>query len=106
MIKDKLQGFDFDEDGLAFALAALGEPGGEAFRKMLGSEAVACFDAAIGDGEGVVEISRVCEIAHTELIEPIERAGLSFASDADINGELLGVHASILASGRYKEAMK
>jgi len=93
-----LEGFDFDENRLAFAFAALGEPGGEALGEALGSEAVAGFDAAVGDGERVVEVCGVGEIAHTELVEPIERARLFLAMDDDIDGELLRVHAPILAS--------
>ena len=43
-----LQNLDFDLDGLAFAFAALGEPGGEAFGETLGSQAEAGFQAAVG----------------------------------------------------------
>jgi hypothetical protein len=93
----RLEGFDFDEHGLAFAFAALGEPSGEAFGETFGSEAIASFDAAVGDGERVVEIGGVGEIAHAELVEPIERAGVFLAEDDDVDGELLRVHASILA---------
>jgi len=85
---------------MTFAFAALGEPGGEAFGEAFGGEAIAGFDAAIGDGERVVEIGGVGEIAHTELIEPIERTGLFLAKDDDVNRELLRVHASILAGKR------
>jgi hypothetical protein len=88
---------NFDGDGLAFAFAALGEPGGEAFGEAFGCEAEAGFDAAIGDGERVVEVGGVGEIAHAELVEPIKRAGLFFAVDKNVDGELLSVHASILA---------
>src|SRR5579859_1734486 len=98
--KKKLEGFDFDVDGVTFAFAALGEPGGEAFGEAFGSEAEAGFDAAIGDGKGVVEIGGVGEIAHAELIEPVEGTGLFVAENDDGDGELLRVHASILALGR------
>ena len=69
-----------------------------AFGETFGSEAVAGFDAAVGDGERVVEIGGVGEIAHAELVEPIVRAGPFLAEDDDVDGELLRVHASILAS--------
>ena len=103
--KPALQLRHFDEDGLAFALAALGEPGGEAFGETFGGEAVAGLDPAVSDGESVVEIGEVSEIAHAELVEPIERAGLFLAEDDDVDGELLGVHASILAgeAGKVRE---
>ena len=95
----ELERFDFDEEGLAFAFATLGEPGGETFGEAFGREAVAGFDAAVGDGKSVVKIGGVGEIAHAELVEPIERAGLFVAENDDVDGELLRVHASILALG-------
>ena len=84
---------------MAFAFAALGEPDGEAFGKTIGREAVAGFDAAVGDGEGVVEIGGVGKIAHAELVEPVEGAGLFVAANDHVDGELLRVHAAILAGG-------
>ena len=90
----------FDDDGLAFASTALGEPGGEAFGETFGGEAVAGLNAAVGDGKSVVEIGGVGEIAHAELVEPIEGAGLFVTKNDDVDGELLRVHASILAGGR------
>ena len=82
---------------MTFAFAALTEPCGEAFSEASGSEAEAGFNAAVGDGERVVEIGGVGEIAHAELVEPVERTGLFLAVDDDIDRELLRVHASILA---------
>jgi hypothetical protein len=40
------------------------------------------------------------------LVEPIERAGLFLTEDDDVDGELLGVHASILAgeNGKVRSA--
>jgi hypothetical protein len=93
----KLKRIDFDEDGVALAFAALGEPSGETFRETGRSEAEAGFDAAIGDGERVVKVGGVGEVAHAELVEPIERAGFSVALNHDVHGKLLRVHASILA---------
>ena len=65
-----LQNFNFDLDGLPFAFAALREPGGKAFGETLGSKAVTGFEAAFGDGQGIVKIGRVGEIAHGELVKP------------------------------------
>lgn len=95
-----LKRMNFDEDRLALAFAALGEPGSETFRETLGREAIAGFDAPVGDGERIVEIGGVGEIAHAELIEPVEGAGLFISEDDDVDGELLRVHASILAGRR------
>jgi hypothetical protein len=83
---------DLDGDGLAFAFAALVEPGGEAFGEAFGCEAEAGFEMAVGGGEGVVEVGGVCEIAHAELVEPLEGAGSANASDGDVDGKFLGVH--------------
>lgn len=94
-----LNDVDFDDHRLAFAFAALGEPGGEAFGEAFRREAKACFEAAVGDRERVVEIGGVREIAHTKLVEPFEWAGLFFAANDDFDRELLRVHASILAPG-------
>ena len=95
--KPALQLRYFDEDGLAFAFAALCEPSCEAFGKTSGGKAEAGLDAAIGDRERIVEIGGVGEIAHAELVEPVERTRLFLAEDDDIDRELLRVHASILA---------
>jgi len=87
-----LQQLNFDVDGLAFAFAALGEPGGEAFGKTLGSETETGFEAAIGDGEGVVKVGGVGEIAHCELIEPFERARLPLAANHHVYLKFLRIH--------------
>ena len=81
-------------NGLAFAFAALREPGGEAFGETFGSEAEAGFDFSVGDGERVVEVGGVGEIAHTKLVEPIERAGAGSAADNYIYVEFLCVHGA------------
>ena len=94
---NQLEGCDFDDDGAAFAFAALGQPSGETFRKTCGGEAIAGFDAAVGKGKSVVKIGGIGEIAHAELVEPVEGAGPFVALDDDLDRELLRVHASILA---------
>ena len=104
--KHWLEDFHFDMHGLTFALAALGKPVSEALGKTFGSETITGLDAAIGNRESVVEIGRVGEIAHAELVEPIERAGFSFAADEDVDRELLGVHASILAGRKSVEVAR
>jgi hypothetical protein len=92
-----LQEFHFNLNRLALAFAALGEPGGETFRETFGGQAEAGFEAAVGEGQGVVEIGGVGEVAHGKLIEPFERAGASLATDEDINLKLLGVHKRMIA---------
>ena len=81
-------------NGLAFAFAALREPGAEAFGEAFWREAEADFDFSIGEGKGVVEVGGVGEVAHAELIEPIERAGASFAADNHVYIKFLCVHGA------------
>ena len=89
-----------DRDGLAFAFAALGEPGGQALGKAFGREAETGFEFAVSEGEGVVEVGGVGEIPHAELVEQIERTGAGFTADDNIYVEFLGVHK--IKRGRVK----
>jgi len=91
-IRRPLQNLYFDLDGLAFAFPTLGEPGGQAFGKTLGGEAKAGFEASISDGQGVVKVGGVGEIAHGELIQPLERARPALAADQHIHLKFLRVH--------------
>jgi hypothetical protein len=100
-----LQCFYLDEYRLAFAFATLGKPSRETFGKTFRSEAVAGFYAAIGDRKRVVKIGGIGEIAHAELVQPIEGTGFSLAANENVDGELLRVHASILASVHSREAV-
>lgn len=93
---------NLDLDGVAVAFAALGEPGGKAFGEALGSEAKTCFEAAIGDGESVVKVGGVGEVAHGELVQPLYRAGATLAVDDDVDLEFLGVHEAMIAVARYR----
>jgi len=90
----KLFSNDLHEHGLAFAFAALREPRAEAFGEAFGGEAEAGFHFSIGDGKRVIEIGGVGEVAHAELIEPIERAGAGSAADDYVYVEFLCVHGA------------
>ena len=92
-----LQNFHFNLDRLPFAFAALGEPGGKTLGKALRSQAKTGFQAAIGKGQCVVEVSRVGEVPHRELIKPFERTSAAFAADQNINLKFLGVHRGMIA---------
>ena len=80
-----LQNFHFHLDGLAFAFATLGEPRAEAFSKAFRSEAETGFDLAVSNGKSIVKVGGVGEVAHAELIEPIERAGAALPANNDIH---------------------
>ena len=82
---------------LAFPFATLRQPGGESFRETFGSEPETCFEAAIGKGQGVVEISGIREVAHAELVQPVERTGFLLTANDDIHLKFLRVHGEMIA---------
>src|SRR2546430_17560571 len=53
---------DLHSHGLAFAFAALGEPGGKALRKTFRSEPETSFHLAISHGKRVIKVSGVGEV--------------------------------------------
>jgi len=55
---------------------------------------------AVSQGKRVVEVRGICEIAHAELIEPLERASAALAANDDIHFEFLRVHGAIIALRR------
>jgi hypothetical protein len=63
-----------DLHGLPLAFATLREPRAQSFRKTLRFDAKTRFDAPFGNGQSIVEVGRVGEIAHAKLIEPLDRA--------------------------------
>jgi hypothetical protein len=77
---------------LAFAFAALREPGGQAFGESFGSQPETGFDSALSHGQSVVKFGGVGKVAHAELIEPFERASAGFAADDNLYLEFLCVH--------------
>jgi hypothetical protein len=91
-ISQHLFASDLYRHKLAFAFAALSEPGTQTFRKAFRSQAEAGFDLSISDGKGVVKVGGVGEVAHAELVEPIERARTGFASNYHVDREFLCVH--------------
>jgi thioredoxin 1 len=83
---------NFDVYGLAFALTALREPSGQALGKPLRRQLKTRLDHSGGNRQRVVELHGIREIAHTELIQPLERAGAAFAADHDVYQKFLRVH--------------
>ncbi len=88
----------FDADRFAFSLATLREPRREPIRKAPGGEAEAGLNAAVGGGESIVKFSGIGEIAHAELIEPLEGTGLALTANEDIDVKFLRVHGLRIAS--------
>jgi hypothetical protein len=96
--KPELLSCDLNNDRLPLAFAALREPNAQAFGKALRRQTKACLDFAIGEGQGIVKISRIREIPHAKLIEPIEGAGAALAANHNIYSEFLRVHTAIITS--------
>lgn len=91
-------------NGLTFAFAALGEPSGEPFREAFRSKPKTDFDGAIADGQSVVKLRGIGEIAHTELVEPFLRARPALAANQHIDFEFLRVHPGIITLRRERFA--
>jgi len=59
--------------GLEVAFAA--EPVFHGGEEAVEGDVVSGFEEAVGEGEGVVENSVVGEVAHGEVVDPVQRAG-------------------------------
>jgi hypothetical protein len=77
---------------LTVAFSALIEPCGERRSELIGFNAKAGFETAFACGKRIVKIGGICEIAHAETIQPVERTRLAFISDDEIDGKFLRVH--------------
>jgi len=85
---------DFDANGLSLALSPLREPSRESFGETFWREAEARLDEARGNGEGIVEFGGVGEVAHAELVQPLQGAKIALTANEDLHFEFLGVHAN------------
>jgi hypothetical protein len=69
------------------------EPGFHVGLELVEGDAVAGFEEAVGDREGVVEDGVVGEVAHGEVVDPLDGTGVRRACGVDaLNGELAGEH--------------
>ena len=92
----------FDLDRLTFTLTALGQPCGKTVRKSLRGKTKAGLDNSVSDGKGIVKIGGIGEIAHAELIEPLERASAALPANDHLDSESLRIHGpsiALLATG-------
>lgn len=87
----------FDADRLPFPLASLRQPGGQALSKAFGRKVKSGLQAAVGNGKCVIELRGVREVAHAELVKPLERAGFALATNQYIHLKFLRVHEEIIA---------
>lgn len=86
------------------ALASLGEPGAHGFRQAFGLDAVTRFDETFGNGECVVKLGLAGEVAHTKIVQPIERTGMALGAQDDVNAQLPSEHEASIAWGRARGA--
>jgi len=88
---------------LASSFAALRQPTGQAFCKALWREAKTGFDFAVGDGQRIVKLRSVGEVAHAELVQPFERAGAPLAANHYLHRKFLRVHFTELTIARRQQ---
>ena len=76
---------DFRDAEMVFGREVIfaAEPGFHVGQELIQRNAVADFKKAVGDGEGVVEDSVVREVAHGEVVDPLDGAGVGKAGGID-----------------------
>ncbi len=94
---------NLDLHGCALAFAALGKPGAKALGEALRAKPKPGFDFAVAEGQGIVKIGGISEIAHAELIQPFEGAEAFLAANQRLDAEFLGVHGSIVTPLPFSE---
>jgi len=88
---------------LAFTFATLREPCGQAFCEELRRQTKTGFDFAVGDGQRIVKLRSVGEVAHAELVQPFERAGAPLAANHYLHRKFLRVHFTELTIARRQQ---
>src|SRR5262249_20697026 len=82
---------------LPLTLAPLLEPCRQALREPLRRQSKARLDLPVRNRQRIVEVRRIREVAHTELIQPLQRASAPLPANQHVNAKFLRVHAEILA---------
>ena len=88
------------------ALATLGEPITHGFRQAPGLDAVTRFDEAFGKRKRVVKLGLAREVAHTKIVEPIERTWPALGAYQDVDAQLPGEHGASIAYDRARGARR
>lgn len=84
--KDRdLHWMDFDGYRFTVGLAAFGQPLTECSCESFRINFQAGFHLTFPNGQSVVKFRRASEVAHTESVEPIQRARLALAVDYGIH---------------------
>lgn len=92
---------NLDVHRLSLALAAPGEPRGHGFREAFGFYAGTGFEEALGNRKRVVKLRLAGEVAHTEIVKPIEGAGAPLGTHHDFDAELVSEHESSITGGSW-----
>jgi hypothetical protein len=98
-VAKSLGGANFYAHRLSLTLAAPREPGSHGFRQAFGLYAGTHFEEAIGERERVVEFGLTGEVAHTEIIKPIEGASASLGTDDDFDADFVSEHERSITCG-------
>lgn len=85
---------NLDVNRLPLALAPLGKPGAHGFRQTLGLNAEPCLEQAFGDRDCVIKFGPASEVAHTKIVQPVERTRTAFGAYQDFDAQLPSVHES------------
>ena len=88
----------FDQHRLPFALASLRQPRCQALRKTLWCKPKTCLDPSFAYRQSIVKFRCIRKIAHAKLIQPLQRAHATLATNYDLYQKLLRVHSISLAS--------
>jgi hypothetical protein len=86
---------NLDFHRFAFTLASLCEPSSQPFRKPLGRQSKAGLHESVRYRQRVIKVRRIREIAHTELVQPVQWATSSRSSDQHIHLKFLRIHERI-----------
>jgi len=83
---------NLDHYRLTVAFATAGEPSAHGACQAFRLDAETGFEQTVGDRERVIELSLPGEVAHTEIIEPIERTGAALGPGNEVDAQFSGVH--------------
>src|SRR4029077_6355482 len=88
----------FDHHRLAFAFAALCQPSGHPFGNTLRGKPEARLPFSGANRQRVVKVRGVGEVAHAELVQPLQWTGAPLPAKHHVDQKLLRVHSISLSS--------
>ena len=88
---------DFHLNWTTGTFAALRQPLGKTFGKTLRPKPETGFHEAVGNRKSIVKVGGIGEIAHAELVQPLQGAGFALATNQNIHVKFLCVHIGMIA---------